>query len=1038
MKSPSAMDIKSKQNQLRAQLPNECLYLIVEHLCLDLRALHNLLFVNKFFFHATIPYLYHNPLVTWEMNEVYPKYSTDRNKLFALYFVSFLQARLKNFLLNPGNIPRANVLLDRLLKLHGLKLTLEYQSSGLDMLDYINGLTIRTRSCREDNNGQQKDSPSRMTIDYSKFLCNLSPLHWRSVEFYWMVRLRTLPKDMRNDDNSFNDHISTENAVTMLPEVNTIDTELSEIGLEDSDSIDCNPFGEHSLDQQFEQIYTRTLHRNLVEMWLHYNFDSITFFDFNIAKAQTYLPFSMKMENIQVINISRPRVLFEQHLEDTILFIKQNRAAFPKKRAVDVQLDRSWCLFEDDGNFSLMDLDSYIANRKKYREVLFQCTKPAIAIYEAVRKPSMMQVTNIPDFYNHAQGIELESLREFSDEDSERTLHGEGPEREEFLKRCNNLRELRLAVENQGTLSWAADLVRNSNPSSSERLLKNLESLELWTNHSYNSAIQALNDAMFAFSTSLRSINLSVNKDYYDTWIPIVVRNTRTMNALQLHHLDSATTIGDWPLLLPQLKSIRINLSGAGSIKVGSFENCPNLESLEIFFGVTNTMDYRPNGVAPTSPPEPGELIDPRWAQMEMDLRQFPVWNLPKLKQLNLRGMAVVRFDFGSLRSMKNLESVILDVRQESLSELKLDDFIARMHDISYSQHTATSDDEQEQMSDSSESGSAKSRYSTELETACLDTPSTYFSSLDPISNWSLPRLKKLVLYGVPALGFEFKSLAGMQTLETLILDASRESFSGNRLDEYIASQHRTLIPRGSHGSFDYDTTTWASPELKTLCLKGPPSVLFYLDLLKLFPRLESVSIAHNKNHEVNRHSPFQSNGLAQRNKSRKDSKNQDDDVPYLESRLKKFMLLDSSSMSAQDTISLLTIYAPYLEELLMDRDELSNAQNGEKLFAAIKKADSINKKYATTNSNCRNNSTNSQTSKGVRQPLPGENFMILDCRHTLNKLQKKKLGLRQITSQDREILKRHRLRTYCLTDKCFVRLEDFDRLDRAVKDKIK
>ncbi|KAI1295980.1 hypothetical protein EDD11_007625 [Mortierella claussenii] len=47
-----------------ARLPNECLYKIVAHLSKDIRTLHSLLLVNRFFFHAALPHLMN--VLSWE------------------------------------------------------------------------------------------------------------------------------------------------------------------------------------------------------------------------------------------------------------------------------------------------------------------------------------------------------------------------------------------------------------------------------------------------------------------------------------------------------------------------------------------------------------------------------------------------------------------------------------------------------------------------------------------------------------------------------------------------------------------------------------------------------------------------------------------------------------------------------------------------------------------------------------------------------------------------------------------------------------
>ncbi|KAF9206803.1 hypothetical protein BGZ49_001810, partial [Haplosporangium sp. Z 27] len=945
-------------------------------LCTDLPALHSLLLVNKFFFHATIPYLYHDPPATWGMNSASNKYSADRNKFFALVFVSFLQARLEELPWDSGDDQQADKLLDRILKPFGLKLIRPFQSSGLDMLDSIASCFSSLYPTNGIISHRWKDYPRRLTIDYSKFLSSLSPDDWRLFPFFTVVRLRKLPYYMRRsayeydltteenigDDNESNAEATTAATEVMTHENETGDEEIRQTECENEYTGDINDNtdsddDQHSIDGERDQEYTWPLRESLVDLWLHFNFDSITSFFFEMPKSQKYLALSTKLASIEIIYLNRERAMPDSQLENTVLFIKQNQASFPMKRIMDVQLGFNWGLYDDVGvDWSMMDLNTYKAERWEYREKSFQYMKPAITIFEAVGKPHKLDVGEIPYFYKYARNIELENLAEFSDSDLERISCGEGPEREDFLRRCDNLRKLNLGVESHDIFSWLVEEVRDSTLST-RRSLRKIDTLELWNHDSYNSAIQAFNDAMFVFSESLRTISLRAHHNSRGV-LPIELRNTLIMESLQLHKRASATTIGDWSLSLPWLRAISIQFHGVVNIEFGSLDKCQNLESLEIGFGYSSPEGFRPEGTAPLTIPDPSELLDPRWAQAKMDCTLYPIWNLPRLKKLHLLGMAALRFDFGSILGMRRLETLSLGVDGNSFWGQSLDEYIARQ---------------------------------------------AIFQSLQPHYN----------------------------------------------------SDYR---PGHIHGTLDSDTTkSWILPELKTISLQGPPSTMFCLDLLKSFPKLESVELNGIFTHrQISRHklsrkkvthqSYYLEGTIFMEATCQNEAKNLDDEIrdaddktrdtedkvkssdydetPYLESHLRKFSLYGGWSISAQDTTSLLTTYAPFLEELTIGQLGNFESQNGYWFLQAIKDADEINKTYtAAENSNVDGGSG----PFALRNHQRGRNLTSVNCKYWLKKKDKNKLGLRKISDVTSRFLKECGLRSYKLLYHYFAHLEDFE-----------
>ncbi|KAF9196037.1 hypothetical protein BGZ49_002917 [Haplosporangium sp. Z 27] len=939
---------------------------------------------------------------TWQLNSAFPTYSANPKKLFALFLLSFLQARLEEFQSNYRDNQEADIILNEILNQFGLKLNVPFQFSVSDMLDSFTPRAIKP-SIGFDNNSGTKTSTSRMTIDYSKFLRDCAGF-WRCPQLCSMVRLCKLPESLIRHGNRSNGDISTGN-----------DNE------------------EHSLYYQFHHAYTHSLYMCLRDMWLHYNFDTITSMFFDMSEAHRYLPLSIKLANIQTLYLSRPKSMANCHLENTVLFIKQNRAAFPNKRTLDFKWLNAWCLSDDkskEGLHDMMDLSTYIVKRKKCREDIFQYMSPAISIYEAVKRPSAILATNIPNFYEHAMEIELDRLKVFEDEDLERTEQGEGQKKMEFLRRCENLSELYLGVDSHDVLSWIVSEARDSVSVSRSRPLRNLKDLGLWSSHSYNSAIQVFNDAMIAFSTSLQSIILRVSQDYDEDKLPIVIRNARTMRSLQQQQLTSATSIGDWTCYLPWLRAICIDLEGVASIKVGSFKQCPNLETLKLGFYCQDISLCRLKGIAPSSLPETGELLDPRWAQAEMDYTLFPIWNLPRLKQLELIGMAALRFDLRSLLSAQRLESLTMDSSQVSLGRDSLEECIPREHSI-LSLQLSISPDYKPGKTDGIHDSDSKIAW--ELP----DRSPSVSPSMDFFSIWSLPKLRRLELYGMAALGFEFKFLIGMQCLDTLNLNAGREMLSGQEYDKYIAHQYQIPVSllcdescyKGEriYELFESDSKkAWILPELRTMDLSGPPADLFYLDLLKSLPKLESLTITNSMHQKSSISMFFGSNYISQQNST--DKTITDDfelgNAPNSEGCLRRCVLTSNLPISTQDITRLLTIYAPFLEVLALRRFHVGDFENGYEVLEAIKSVDNLDITYTKI---LGTGATSGSQPRKTCRPNPGQKLTAVCYPCSIDKEQQKKLELQQITHHDKAVFNHYGLRYYDLSTDLYVRQKDFD-----------
>ncbi|KAF9586406.1 hypothetical protein BGW38_005523 [Lunasporangiospora selenospora] len=104
----------------------------------------------------------------------------------------------------------------------------------------------------------------------------------------------------------------------------------------------------------------------------------------------------------------------------------------------------------------------------------------------------------------------------------------------------------------------------------------------------------------------------------------------------------------DWHL--PKLREIK--LSFEGSIMIGTFDQCPLLESLWI---ESDTTDFQYSGYY-------SSMSAIHWKAYSSLLSLLPIWNLPRLEKLHLSGLPSALFNFESIRSMGRLKELVLDM----------------------------------------------------------------------------------------------------------------------------------------------------------------------------------------------------------------------------------------------------------------------------------------------------------------------------------------------------------------------------------------
>ncbi|KAF9159402.1 hypothetical protein BGX21_003066 [Mortierella sp. AD011] len=497
------------------------------------------------------------------------------------------------------------------------------------------------------------------------------------------------------------------------------------------------------------------LHDALTKLWNHFNRQHILSYSLDMSLAQNFLSFSKEMAKLQTLRLDRPLNMTDSHLENTVLFIKQNREAFPRKRLLNIEFGNNWDIPKWTGSniSNITNLEVALVGIKSRRDKTFEYMKPVIAIYEAVGDLLReIRITNIPYFYERANEIKADRLMLISDLDEDRIDQGEGPSMEVFLRRCPCVNTLKIGAGSPDTFSWAAnealsasDLekigsIKLSNDKQqqsqqkpqvriaqrSTKILGNLEALQVFSSRPYRFSLQVVNDISIASSASLQEIYLLVNCYNNSPEVPTAVKRQRIKKSFQLHDVPSANGIGSWPLLLPHLRSIHLILDYVASIQVGSFDQSPNLEALEIRFGGISLPESRPSDDEELPLPESDEYLDHRWQQARVDSTLFPKWNLPKLKILILYSSAASRFDFASLCSMENLEKLDLGI-SEIASLIGVDEYKRVQSEI----------------------------WKERLESA-LDKESGRLNPLDAVKPWMwpLPKLESLNMDGPPATMF--------------------------------------------------------------------------------------------------------------------------------------------------------------------------------------------------------------------------------------------------------------------------------------------
>ncbi|KAG0022714.1 hypothetical protein BGZ82_010938, partial [Podila clonocystis] len=633
------------------RLPNECLYLIVDHLRNDLVTLRTLLLVNRFFFLAAIPWMLNDPLTTWEMTYATPEVETNVDKLMALLIASALHAqRAKAQSLDEDFT--ANEFLSKF----GLQIVEPITSPFLQ--DVVQGL-------------------SSTTIDYSRYFTEMLYFEWRYIQFQTLVRLKEFPQTWEGAMPTHNDWGNP--------------IEYSE---------GAGPHTEHTVDLQTHRDYKEAVQERMVDFFLHHNTKYITTLDFNIADSHRYLQYADKLESLKVLFLDRCQSMPDSHPKDAISFIVRNRIAFPRKRPLRLEFSYSWNTSDEWEDLTPLE--------KRKRQIAF--LKPRIALYEAVGNPREIDVTGCPGFYDNCENIDIECLEELEDYDLDRMIY-EGPQQRTFLERCHQLRVLKLGVSRPDMFSWLVERKDGTTRSLAANVLKSLKLLDLSSDSEALCVLPALEDAVFAFGKTLRYImvrgygrtemvqEIPSRLPSIGVWNLPFVRSVdisvQSHSLVYIGRFDQCPQLEDLQLSvsapprqpagqditlspaivlserweLTKLKKLHLNDIAALAFNYDSLDYMKNLQELHMIVRKQYQTSYPAESIprlrrhvgyqgtpndntddnnTNTSIPDPA---DQKWKDR---------WNLPKLRTLRLEGPPDAVFSFSWLTGCPSLETIEL------------------------------------------------------------------------------------------------------------------------------------------------------------------------------------------------------------------------------------------------------------------------------------------------------------------------------------------------------------------------------------------
>ncbi|KAK3821152.1 MAG: hypothetical protein J3Q66DRAFT_332710 [Benniella sp.] len=147
---------------------------------------------------------------------------------------------------------------------------------------------------------------------------------------------------------------------------------------------------------------------------------------------------------------------------------------------------------------------------------------------------------------------------------------------------------------------------------------------------------------------------------------------------------------------------------------------------------------------------------------------------------------------------------------------------------------------------------------------------------------------------------------------------------------------------------------------------------------------------------------------------------------PLLHSHLKRICLEGPWNMSDENLLSLLTIYAPCLENLRVDRLNDRSSSSGYRFLKTVLEADRVNRAYVESITALGQGAENAAGKQGQPSMLSANMQTVGGKKMTLTKRNREILGLRKINDNDAYDYHAKELRVYFLLGQRLVSPEDY------------
>ncbi|KAF9963417.1 hypothetical protein BGZ70_007433 [Mortierella alpina] len=434
---------------------------------------------------------------------------------------------------------------------------------------------------------------SRLTVDYSKFQTqfDLVYMSWNYVDFNSFVRLKTLPEEW-------------EGTIPPPPMI---------LGSVDWD-------------------YKEQLRTALVLFFATHNAEPMTVLTLHLSSIHKFTPLANRFPNLRTLKLAMDKHLPDSHIQNLIDFLQKHQAAFPRKCRPVLEFHDEYYIPDD---MAPQERTSLLSAR----------ARPRLLAFQAQERPSTLDVSGIPRFYDHCDEISTLDLRHFVDLDGERYVMEGYTGQERFLERCDVLESIELTLHDARMFAWAA----NKTILGGRRVLPNLRKLDFRLDGT-REMITALNDVAAVWGGTLETINCSWH----------LARHAIDQDQAPIRVFDS-NKFGTWNF--PALRSIVLNIKFNTSLELGTFSGCPVLETLVIDMARNRSRRIDPSTTEP-SQNRPTKTALPT-------TMEFPRWILPNLRELELTGYAPLLFDYASLGSMRKLNRLSLVTKNPSMKGLK-------------------------------------------------------------------------------------------------------------------------------------------------------------------------------------------------------------------------------------------------------------------------------------------------------------------------------------------------------------------------------